>query len=86
MKVLVVGSGAREHAIVRSLSLDPSVDAVVAAPGNPGIEAVARCEPLPGGVTDAAGVVALAVSLGVDRKSTRLNSSHSLTSRMPSSA
>ena len=66
MKVLVVGSGAREHALVRSLSLDPSVDAVVAAPGNPGIEAVARCEPLPGGVTDAAGVVALAVSLGVD--------------------
>ena len=66
MKVLVVGSGAREHAIVRSLSLDPSVDAVIAAPGNPGIEAVARCEPLPGGVNDAAGVVGLAVSLGVD--------------------
>ena len=66
MKVLVVGSGAREHAIVRSLSLDPSVDAVVAAPGNPGIEAVARCEPLPGGVTDPAGVVALATSIGAD--------------------
>jgi phosphoribosylamine---glycine ligase len=66
VKVLVVGSGAREHAIVHSLSLDPTVDAVVAAPGNPGIETVARCEPLPGGVTDAAGVVALAVSLGVD--------------------
>ena len=66
MKVLVVGSGAREHAIVRSIALDPSVDAVIAAPGNPGIEAVARCEPLPGGVSDATGVVALAVSLGVD--------------------
>jgi len=66
VKVLVVGSGAREHALVRSLSLDPSVDAVIAAPGNPGIEAVARCEPLPGGVNDAAGVVGLAVSLGVD--------------------
>ncbi|HYN65935.1 MAG TPA: phosphoribosylamine--glycine ligase [Ornithinibacter sp.] len=66
MKVLVVGSGAREHAIVRSIALDPSVDAVIAAPGNPGIEAVARCEPLPGGVTDPVGVVALAVSLGVD--------------------
>jgi len=66
VKVLVVGSGAREHALVRSLSLDLSVDAVVAAPGNPGIEAVARCEPLPGGVTDATGVVALAVSLGAD--------------------
>ncbi len=60
MKVLVIGSGAREHAIVRALSLDPTVDAVVAAPGNPGIEAVALCEPLPGGVTDADAVVALA--------------------------
>jgi len=66
VKVLVVGSGAREHAIVRALAHDQSVDAVVAAPGNPGIDAVARCEPLPGGVSDAAGVVALAVSLGVD--------------------
>ena len=66
MKVLVVGSGAREHAIVRSLSLDPVVDAVVAAPGNPGIEAVARCEPLPGGVADLEGVVALATELDVD--------------------
>jgi phosphoribosylamine---glycine ligase len=66
VKVLVVGSGAREHALVRSIALDPSVDAVIAAPGNPGIEAVARCEPLPGGVSDAAGVVALAVSMGVD--------------------
>jgi phosphoribosylamine---glycine ligase len=66
VKVLVVGSGAREHALVRSIALDPAVDAVIAAPGNPGIEAVARCEPLPGGVTDADGVVALAASLGVD--------------------
>ena len=66
MKVLVVGSGAREHALVRSIALDPAVDAVIAAPGNPGIEAVARCEPLPGGVTDADGVVALATALGVD--------------------
>ncbi|MGB7820002.1 MAG: phosphoribosylamine--glycine ligase, partial [Ornithinibacter sp.] len=66
MKVLVIGSGAREHALVRSLSLDPTVDAVVAAPGNPGIEAVARCEPLPGGVSDSDGVVDLATRLGVD--------------------
>jgi phosphoribosylamine--glycine ligase len=66
VKVLVVGSGAREHALVRSIALDPSVDAVIAAPGNPGIETVARCEPLPDGVSGAAGVVALAVSLGVD--------------------
>ncbi|HMM96449.1 phosphoribosylamine--glycine ligase [Phycicoccus sp.] len=60
MKVLVIGSGAREHAVVRALALDSAVDAVVAAPGNPGIEAVALCEPLPGGVTDADAVVDLA--------------------------
>ncbi|MGL5819164.1 MAG: phosphoribosylamine--glycine ligase [Phycicoccus sp.] len=66
MLVLVLGSGAREHAIVRALSLDPAVDGVVAAPGNPGIETVARCEPLPGGVTDADAVVALVARLGAD--------------------
>ena len=66
MKVLVVGSGAREHAIVRSLRLDPSVDEVVAAPGNPGIADLARCVALPGGVTDADAVVSLAVETGVD--------------------
>ena len=66
MKVLVVGSGAREHAIVRSLCLDPSVDEVVAAPGNPGIADLARCVALPGGVTDADAVVSLAVETGVD--------------------
>jgi phosphoribosylamine--glycine ligase len=60
VQVLVIGSGAREHAIVRALSLDPLVDAVIAAPGNPGIEGVALCEPLAGGVTDAAAVVELA--------------------------
>ncbi|MEO7422887.1 MAG: phosphoribosylamine--glycine ligase [Ornithinibacter sp.] len=66
MKVLVIGSGAREHALVRSLSLDPTVDAVVAAPGNPGIEALARCEALPRGVSDPTSVVDLATRLGVD--------------------
>ena len=41
VKVLVIGTGAREHAIVRALTFDPSVDAVIAAPGNPGIDAIA---------------------------------------------
>lgn len=37
MKILVIGSGAREHALARSLSQDPSVTELHAAPGNPGI-------------------------------------------------
>jgi phosphoribosylamine--glycine ligase len=66
VKVLVVGSGAREHAIVRSLCADPSVDEVVAAPGNPGIAAIATCEPLAGGPTDVEAVVALAHDVAAD--------------------
>ena len=66
MKVLVVGSGAREHAIVRSIARDPSVEEVVAAPGNPGIAELATCLPLAGGVTDSAGVVALAGEVAAD--------------------
>ena len=38
MKVLVIGSGAREHALVRSLTADTSVTGVIAAPGNPGMD------------------------------------------------
>lgn len=37
MKVLVIGSGAREHAIVRALLADPEVSSVIAAPGNAGV-------------------------------------------------
>lgn len=43
MKVLVLGSGAREHALVRAMAADPEVEAIVAAPGNPGIDATALC-------------------------------------------
>ena len=65
MKVLVVGSGAREHALVRSLLADSAVDHVVAAPGNPGIDAVAECAPL-ADVTDRGAVLALAARYAVD--------------------
>jgi len=64
VKVLVVGSGAREHALVRSVAADPAVDVVIAAPGNPGIEALARC--LPVDVMDGAAVAELAVRHAVD--------------------
>ena len=46
MKVLVLGSGAREHALVKAIAADPGVDAVIAAPGNPGIDATALCVPV----------------------------------------
>ena len=63
--VLVVGSGAREHALARALAADNAVDAVVAAPGNPGIDTIARCEPL-ADVTDADAVLEIATRLAVD--------------------
>ena len=43
MKILVVGGGAREHALAWTLSHERSVTGVVCAPGNPGIAAVATC-------------------------------------------
>ncbi|ANS78921.1 Phosphoribosylamine--glycine ligase [Serinicoccus hydrothermalis] len=64
MVVLVLGSGAREHALVRSLNLDPAVDRVLAMPGNPGIATLADC--LPGDPGDAAAVVDAAREHRVD--------------------
>ncbi|TPG16894.1 phosphoribosylamine--glycine ligase [Pedococcus bigeumensis] len=66
MKVLVIGTGAREHAIVKALGADPDVDAVIVAPGNPGMDAIALCEALPGGLLDGAGIAALAGRHAVD--------------------
>ncbi|WP_410786385.1 phosphoribosylamine--glycine ligase [Kribbella sp. C-35] len=72
MKVLVIGSGGREHALAWALAQDPEVEQVVAAPGNPGI-AVLRpaydgqtivCRPVD--IFDHDAVVALARELDVD--------------------
>ncbi len=43
LKVLVIGSGGREHAICRKLHHSPSVSEVFALPGNPGISEIATC-------------------------------------------
>lgn len=64
MKILVVGTGAREHALVRALSLDPAVTALHAAPGNPGIGALATLHAVD--QLDGAAVAALATELGAD--------------------
>ncbi|MEU3843940.1 phosphoribosylamine--glycine ligase [Streptomyces sp. NPDC028635] len=64
MKVLVIGSGAREHALCRSLSLDPAVTALYCAPGNAGIAEVAELHPVD--ALDGAAVSALAGELGAD--------------------
>jgi phosphoribosylamine--glycine ligase len=64
VKVLVIGSGAREHALCRSLSLDPDVTALHCAPGNAGIAEVA--ELLPVDALDGAAVARLAGELAAD--------------------
>lgn len=64
MKILVVGTGAREHALVRSLSLDPAVTELHAAPGNPGIGQLAQLHPVD--QLDGAAVAALAAGLEAD--------------------
>ncbi|MCB5169657.1 phosphoribosylamine--glycine ligase [Streptomyces bambusae] len=64
MKVLVIGGGAREHALCRSLSLDPDVTALHCAPGNAGIAEVARLHPVD--ALDGAAVAALAGELEAD--------------------
>ena len=58
MRVLVIGSGAREHALVIALSRDPAVTALACAPGNAGTAALA--EPFPVEATDPAAVAELA--------------------------
>jgi phosphoribosylamine--glycine ligase len=64
MRVLVVGSGAREHALCLALAADPAVTALACAPGNAGTAAVASQHPLD--ATDPAAVTALAQRLSAD--------------------
>jgi phosphoribosylamine--glycine ligase len=62
--VLVVGSGGREHALAWALSRSSGVEELHAAPGNPGIAALAHCHPVR--VDDQAALVSLARELRID--------------------
>ena len=64
MKVLVVGSGGREHAIVTSISKSDKVSKIYCAPGNAGIAALAECVDI--GVMDFDKLVAFAKDNAVD--------------------
>ena len=64
VRVLVLGSGGREHALAWRLAGDPDVREVLCAPGNPGIARVARCLPL--NLDDPEGALALAGAEAVD--------------------
>ena len=55
MKVLVIGSGGREHAIAYALSKSPQVDEIHAIPGNPGIQEIGTCHK--GSVEDLEGIL-----------------------------
>ena len=64
MKILVIGSGAREHAMASKLVRERDVEEVLCVPGNPGIAAVARC--VGGDVANPSELLAIATREHVD--------------------
>jgi phosphoribosylamine--glycine ligase len=64
VQVVVVGSGAREHALAWRLAQSPGLTELHAAPGNPGIAALGRCHPVR--PDDAEGLLSLAATIGAD--------------------
>jgi len=64
MKLLVVGGGGREHAIIKKLRENPEVTEIFALPGNGGIAADAVCVPI--GARDIGGIVNFAVENRID--------------------
>ena len=64
MKILVVGGGGREHAIVWKLAQSPRVKKIYCAPGNGGISQIAECIPVK--AIDIEGVISFALNNGID--------------------
>ncbi len=64
MKVLIIGSGGREHAIATSVAKNPDVTQIYCAPGNAGIQEIAECVPI--GAMDFTSLVSFAVEKQVD--------------------
>ena len=64
MRLLVVGGGGREHAIIKSLKKNPSVTEIFALPGNGGIAKDATCVSI--GATDIEKIVAFAIENAID--------------------
>jgi len=64
MKILVVGSGGREHALIKSLKKNPQVETIYALPGNGGMAAEARCIPI--GAKEIGEIVDFAVLKSID--------------------
>jgi phosphoribosylamine--glycine ligase len=64
VKVLLVGSGAREHALAWRIAKSPTLTELHAAPGNPGIAALGDCHPVR--ADDGDGLLGLAVTLAAD--------------------
>src|SRR3989344_706178 len=64
MRVLVIGGGAREHALAWKLAQSPLVEEVIAAPGNPGIASEPKCRVVPTQATNIAALLELALGCG----------------------
>ena len=64
MKILVIGGGGREHAVIKSLKKNPAVEKIYALPGNGGIAQDAECYPVK--ATDIEGIVAFVKAHPVD--------------------
>ena len=64
-RVLLLGSGGREHALAWKLSLSPLVDTIYVLPGNSGTASIDKCTNIPGPWKDHHAIVSLASAVGI---------------------